>query len=113
MPKEPGLPVQPSRIPRRDPRAPLYTKVESQTSHATVIGLTDNISVGGLLVLCGVTFEPSTEVIVRFDLPPRHNVETQGVVVHAQPGLRMGIQFHQLKDEYRKAIAQYVQQSRE
>lgn len=98
-------------ITRKHPRARLMTQVESRTSGATGLGRADNISLGGLLVLSPDTFDARTEVVVRFNLPGGHHIEAQAIVVHAQPGDRMGIEFIHLKDDDRKAIAQFVQQA--
>ena len=80
------------------------------------ICLVQNISEGGLLVKTPNTFDPKTEVTIRFNLPPiphdRH-IECQGMVIHTEPGLQMRIEFLQLKEEHRKAIAEFVQSSSE
>ncbi len=75
-----------------------------------------NIREGGLLVKTPDTFDPKAEVTVRFNLPPiphgRH-IESKGVVVHAKPGVHMGIEFLEMKEEHREAIAELVQASPE
>ena len=45
------------RIPRKHPRVRLLTQVESQTSGASSLGRTENISQGGLLVHTRETFD--------------------------------------------------------
>ena len=99
------------QVPRKHPRARLMTQVESRTSRATSLGRADNVSLGGLLVLSPDTFDAKTEVVVRFNLPSGQHIEAQGMVVHAQPGDRMGIEFIHLKVDHQKAIMQFVQQA--
>ena len=98
-------PREKRRIPRKHPRARLVTQVE-----ATSLGRTENLSVGGVLVVTRETFEANSHVIVRFSLPPDRSIEAPGVVVHSLPQVSMGIKFLQLKDDDRKAIEEFVQQ---
>ena len=111
MKKKLSPPTEHWRNPRKHPRARLLTQVESQTSGATSIGRTENISQGGLLVYTRETFDASTSVIVRFNLSPGRLIEAQGKVVHVQVGVQMGIQFSQVTDEDRKAITEFVREA--
>ncbi len=106
-------PPEKRRIPRKHPRVRLLTQVESQTSGASSLGRTENISQGGLLVYSRETFDASTKVIVRFNLSPGHLIEAPGVVMHSLPQVSMGIKFLQLKDDDRKAIEEFVWQTGE
>ena len=106
-------PPEKRRIPRKHPRVRLLTQVESQTSGATSIGRTENISQGGLLVYTRETFDASTKVIVRFNLSPGHLIEAPGVVMHSLPQVSMGIKFLQLKDNDRKAIEEFIRHTGE
>ncbi len=106
-------PPEKRRIPRKHPRVRLLTQVESQTSGASSLGRTENISQGGLLVYTRETFDASTKVIVRFNLSPGHLIEAPGVVMHSLPQVSMGIKFLQLKDDDRKAIEEFVRQTGE
>ncbi len=106
-------PPEKRRIPRKHPRVRLLTQVESQTSGASSLGRTENISQGGLLVYTRETFDASTKVIVRFNLSPGHLIEAPGVVMHSLPQVSMGIKFLQLKDDDRKAIEEFVWQTGE
>jgi glutaredoxin len=96
-------------MPRKHPRVWLDTQVESLASGVTSIGRAENLSVGGLLVYTRQTFDPRTDVVVRFSLPRGHAVEGRGVVAHANRGVRMGIRFTELKEEDRVAIEEFVQ----
>ena len=81
-----------------------------------MLGRSQDLSEGGLSVLTAETFEPQTEVVVRFNLPPYPPgipIESSGVVVHARPGEQMGVQFLQLSERQREALARYVQQASE
>ena len=97
-------------VPRQDSRVNLVTQVESRSSGATSLGHTKNISAGGLLVESRDTFESQTNVIVRFNLPSGRAVQADGVVVHSESGVHMGIRFMQLKDDDRDIIEDFVQQ---
>lgn len=102
----------PRREVRRSRRVPLTTPVQSLSARGASLGKTQNICVDGLLLLSPDTFEPKTEVTVRFHLPPippGRPIEGRGVVVHSKPGVNMGIGFLSVKDEDRKAIAEFVQ----
>lgn len=101
---------------RRSPRVRLMTQVETLGPGASSLGRIQDISVGGLLTVSRDTFEPNSEVTVRFNLPPVPpglSIEAQGVVAHVLPGVKMGIQFLLLKDDDRKAIDEFVQEASE
>ncbi len=67
----------------------------------------------GLLVESRDTFDPQTNVIVRFSLACGHTIQAEGVVIHSLLGVHMGIKFLQLKDDDRKAIEEFVRQTGE
>ena len=99
---------------RKCQRVLLVIQVESIATGASSIGRTEDLSVGGLLILTRDTFEPKTTVTIRFNLPPvppGHPIECQGVVVRVQPGVHMAVEFLRLREEDRKAIAEYVEQA--
>ncbi len=56
------------------------------------------------------TFDPQTNVIVRFSLASGHTIQAEGVVIHSLLGVHMGIKFIQLKDDDRKVIEHFVKQ---
>ncbi len=74
------------------------------------LGRTRNISMNGLLVESRDTFDPQTNVIVRFSLASGHTIQAEGVVIHCLLGVHMGIKFIQLKDDDRKIIERFVKQ---
>src|SRR3972149_4761917 len=63
-----------------------------------------------MLVLTRDTFKAGSEVVVRFNLSGGAHVEAAARVMHTKPGEQMGIQFVDLPDEARRAIAAYVQE---
>lgn len=111
MDSGPALQPQPPKT-HRAPRVRLTTRVESRSNKKISLGRTRNISAGGLLVCSRDTFEPGTEVRVRFNLPFGHRIEAQGVVVYARPGVHMGIRFSQLEEKDRQAIQEFIQDIR-
>ena len=89
-------------------------QVECKATGASSLGRSQDVSEGGLLLLAGDTFDVQAAVVVRFHLPPYPPgtfIEVQGVVVRVEPGEFMGIQFLELKDPQRKAIANFVHQA--
>lgn len=99
---------------RKLTRVPLVVQVESRADASSSIGRTENVSEGGLLVNSRDTFSPGTEVIVRFNLPPvppGRPMECTGVVLRAECGARMAIEFRQLNDEDRQALQTYVHEA--
>ena len=94
------------RVPRRHPRVRLVTQVE-----ATSLGRTENISESGMLVVTRDTFEPGTEVRFRFSLPGGRSIEGFGKVVHSKSKAQMGIEFAELTESDRHAIAEFVRQA--
>jgi uncharacterized protein (TIGR02266 family) len=100
---------------RTSRRAALLVQVDFVSQQAFALGRSQDISEGGLLVMCQETLEPGTQVEVRFVLPVSPQavtIDTKAVVVRAQPGTSMGIEFVNLRPEAREAIARFVQSSR-
>jgi len=98
---------------RASQRATLLVQVEFKTTRDYTLGHSQDISEGGLLVVTPETVESRSEVVIRFNLPPYTPgvfIESLGVVAHVLWGECMGIQFLQLTDAQRKAIATFVQQ---
>ncbi|MBI4458919.1 MAG: PilZ domain-containing protein [Acidobacteria bacterium] len=89
--------------------------MECRSSGAYTLGRSQDASEGGLSVQTRDIFEPRTEVVVRFNLPPYPPgipIEAKGEIVHIRSG-EMGIQFLSLSDRQRQAIARYVRESLE
>lgn len=82
--------------PRAHPRLPLAIPVEIHYNDKTILGRTENISVGGLLALCDKrTPPPSAELTVLFNLPNGTSIHADGVVRHVH-GEKVGVQFKTL-----------------
>ena len=87
-------------------------QVECKATGASSLGRSQDVSEGGLLLLTRDTFDVQAAVVVRFHLPPSGTfLEVQGVVVRVEPGEFMGIQFLELKDPQRRALANFVHQA--
>lgn len=98
----------PDRPPRRHLRVKLVTQVESHHGGHPSLGRMENISIGGALILSRETLEAGSEVVVRFNLPGGRPIEARSKIARAVPGTQMGIQFLELKEEDRKAIAHLI-----
>ena len=101
---------------RRTPRLPLLVRVECKTPQTYVLGRCENISETGILVKARETFDVSQAVIVRFMLPPVARgpaVQTGGVIVRAQAGEYMALEFVRLRATMRDAISRYIERGKE
>lgn len=101
----------PWTVSRKYPRARLLVQVEARVGGITTMGRTQNVSETGLCLLSPETFDPQTEVLVRFNLSAGRPIEAKGLVVRALPGVEMGIVFVDLKNDDRGAIADFVNQA--
>jgi serine/threonine-protein kinase len=123
LPKEPGPPVEAPASPpvaqrRRSPRAPYVTPVHISLPTGAIDGRTEDISEGGMLVICREPCQTNLRVTVRFALP------IEGHVVSCEAHLRwarsaspdeiggpraLGLEFVDVPAEVRSSIAKYVQ----
>lgn len=99
---------------RKTPRAPtdLLTQLEILPEKTTVLGRIMNLGAGGMLFKTTDKIARSTKINVRFNLPPIPPglpVEAIGRVVHSQQGVGFGVEFSQLEESNRKAIAKFVE----
>ena len=109
-------PVQPEKERRTSPRAPLLVRVECKTPQTYVLGNCESISATGMLIQCQQTFEVFHSVTLRFVLPPVRTgvaVQTGGLVVRAQKGEYMAVEFIGLRPPYRDAIAKHIEQRKD
>ncbi len=123
LPKDPGAPVveAPAAPPvaqrRRWPRAPYVTPVHISLPVGAIDGRSEDISEGGMLVICREPCQSNLRVTVRFALP------IEGHVVSCNADLRwarsarpaeadapraMGLEFVEAPPEVRSSIARYV-----
>lgn len=108
MPVPPPLP--PTR--RRFPRAPYVTPVRIYHGEAVLDGRSEDVSVGGLLVLAPQAFEQAELVKVRFALPMTGKVIEIGATARwvKAAGVRgaVGLQFSALPSDAHEVIDKYV-----
>ena len=105
-------PWEPWKASRKFPRVALLTEIECLASGVITHGWSENVSMGGLFVLSGQTFEPDSRVMVRLKFPGGSRLECPGRVARAILGKHMGIQLLELKDEDRKALSDYINKAK-
>jgi hypothetical protein len=87
-------------------------RVECKTPQTYVLGSCENISETGMLIKARQTFDVSQPVTLRFMLPPVGTgtaVQASGVIVRAETGEYMALEFVRLRESFRDAIARYVE----
>lgn len=94
---------------RQYPRVSLYTAVEIETLDGVVPALSENVSVGGMLVRCQSALTPGTPITVSFILSGSGRLKIPARAVHCRAGVRAGIQFLELTQEQRSALTKYTQ----
>jgi hypothetical protein len=94
---------------RRFPRVRLATPVVVKVGKLTLMGQSENVSLGGLLLEIAHQLSEGLEVDVLFNLPTGHTVSTRGVVVHTLSSRYYGIKFPELEDPSRTWLALFVQ----
>jgi eukaryotic-like serine/threonine-protein kinase len=108
MPVPPPLPT----TRRRFPRAPYVTPVRIYHGEAVLEGRSEDVSVGGLLVLAPQAFEQAQLVNVRFALPMTGRVIEIGATARwvKAAGVRgaVGLQFSALPADAHEVIDKYV-----
>jgi serine/threonine protein kinase len=108
VPVPPPLPA--SR--RRFPRAPYVTPVRIYHGASILEGRSEDVSVGGLLVLAPQAFEQAELVKVRFALPMTGKVIEIGATARWVKAARatgaVGLQFSSLPSEAHEVIERYV-----
>jgi serine/threonine-protein kinase len=106
---------QPPPLPatrRRFPRAPYVTPVRIQHGETVLEGRSEDVSVGGLLVLAPQAFEQAELVKVRFALPMTGKVIEIGATARWVKAARVtgavGLQFSSLPADAHDVIERYV-----
>jgi serine/threonine protein kinase len=109
-PIPPPLPQPATR--RRFPRAPYVTPVRIYHGGSLLEGRSEDVSVGGLLVLAPQAFEQAELVTVRFALPMTGKVIEIGATARWVKAARatgaVGLQFSSLPAEAHEVIDRYV-----
>jgi hypothetical protein len=108
LPVPPPLPA----TRRRFPRAPYVTPVRIYHGSTVLEGRSEDVSVGGLLVLAPQAFEQAQLVTVRFALPMTGKVLELGATARWVKAARVtgavGLQFASLPAEAHEVIERYV-----
>lgn len=81
---------------RQHPRLRINTPVELRSGVLMALGTSENLSLGGMLVSCPLSFNPQSGLLLRFNLPSGHSIHTRAAIVHHQPNGRLGIRFEAL-----------------
>jgi serine/threonine protein kinase len=109
------VPLVPPPLPvtrRRFPRAPYVTPVRIFHGDVVLEGRSEDVSVGGLLVLAPQAFEQAELVRVRFALPSTGQVIEIGATARWVKAARatgaVGLQFSALPPEAHEVIERYV-----
>jgi eukaryotic-like serine/threonine-protein kinase len=109
-PAPPPLPQPATR--RRFPRAPYVTPVRIYHGGAILDGRSEDVSVGGLLVLAPQAFEQAELVKVRFSLPMTGKVVEIGATARWVKAARItgavGLEFSSLPADAHEVIERYV-----
>jgi len=110
LPLPPPPPFPASR--RRFPRAPYVTPVRIVHGENVLEGRSEDVSIGGLLVLAPRAFEQAAKVMVRFALPSTGQVvelsATARWVKAARVNGAVGLEFSALPADAREVIERYV-----
>ena len=97
---------------RRFPRAPYVTPVRIYHGGTVLEGRSEDVSVGGLLVLAPQAFEQAQLVKVRFALPMTGKVLELGATARWVKAARVtgavGLEFASLPTEAHEVIERYV-----
>jgi hypothetical protein len=97
---------------QRTPRSQLVVQIECWgKKSASCLGRTLNFSEDGLLMTAPDSFEPGTQVEIRFTVPGEGRdvtIQAKGAVVRTDPGRSMAIQFTKLNNSDREAITQFL-----
>jgi hypothetical protein len=101
--------VAQSEMRRGSPRVPFAAVVELETPEFVAYGHSDNISLGGMLVRCESAFLPGSSVLLTFVPPGSQRLQIQSRVVHCRPGVRVGLQFVELRQEDQTLLSKLAQ----
>ena len=94
---------------REYPRVRLAIPVVVKIGDLTLMGQTQNVSLGGLLMQVPHQLTEGLELNLLFNLPTGHTVSTRAVVVHTPAKKAYGVKFAPLEDPCRTSLAQFVQ----
>src|SRR5690348_15738157 len=95
---------------RESSRIVLATPVEVRAGTSRTIGLTENISLGGLLLPCSPDFPSGGNIDVLFNLTAGLSIKARCSLAHVQPQTRMGLRFLDLEASYRKMLDEFIRE---
>lgn len=88
----------------------MATPVEVRTGASRTIGVTENISLGGLLLQCSPDFQSGGRIDVLFNLTAGLSMKATCSLAHVQTGSRMGLRFLDLENSYRKMLDEFIRE---
>ncbi len=94
--------------PRAYPRLKYAIPLVLEFAGRSVMGITEDIGIGGLGAHCKAPPPNKAEVSLLFNLPTGSSVRTGAIVRYVLPG-RFGVQFTSLPQEARDALGEYTQ----
>ena len=95
---------------RKSSRLDLATPVEIRDGASRSMGLTKNISIGGLLLECCPDFRSGARLDVLFNLPAGLSIRARCSVVHQQPEARVGLRFLDLEAARREPLEEFIRE---
>lgn len=95
--------------PRRWPRAVLAIPIAYRVANTIATAVTLNLSAGGIAIRTASPLEAGTIARLRFGVPGACDVETEARVVWGDRSLGMGLEFTDLDEDTRTAIARFVE----
>ena len=87
----------------------MATPVVVKVGKLTLLGESENVSLGGLLLQVAHRLKDGLEVEILFNLPTGHTVSTRGIVVHTLSSRSYGVKFATLEDPCRTWLALFIQ----
>lgn len=84
---------------RHSSRGELFTEVQYEGAGVRADTRISDINLSGVFVDALSPLPVGAVVTLRFTLPGGHRVTTEGVVVHSQPSIGMGVEFTGLSEE--------------
>ena len=97
---------------RNASRASLFTEVEYEGAGIRAQTRISDISLSGVFIDALSPLPEGASLKLGFTLPGGHRVATEGVVVHSQPRIGMGVAFTSLDPEDAKLIQKALDEHR-
>ena len=97
---------------RQSTRGDLFTEVRYEGAGIRAETRTSDINRSGVFIDALSPLPVGAAVKLMFTLPGGQRVETEGVVVHSQPSIGMGVAFTNLDPEYARMIQEAIDSHR-